>query len=494
MIVLRPGSTLWLLRHELRLRWRGVLPGQGARSARHLRLLTIGTLGGGVALVMGLSIGRDLARGVFSPSDELLASNVVLMFVSLLMLSQALGIAIDELYARGDLEWMMTAPVPVRRMLGVRMLGMVAGITWPWLLVLGPFALGAAISGRLGLLSVFPVLLALGGMVSALGTTVAVYLTSFFGLARTRTAASMLSVLAGTLGFVAGPIIPAARSMTEQALNAAGQPEGLAWWPARALLGDHLPLAAAVVAGLGAATLAGRLLEDRFVRGVTGSFPLRVRRSRAPAVRVHNPGWTLLWTELRRLWRMAGLWGRAAQFLPMLLPGAVVIWRGDVAPAALGLLPVFAAAGLGRLFVTASVSGDEAAELALTAPIPVRWVHRAKLAASALCVGMVLGLPMMVLGMWRPGDVLVVLAGIMAALASALLIGLWHPGTPRRADLGLAGQSLLGRVCGFASMTACCGATMLALQHSWWSALPAALVLVSLVVARPPGWAEEPVS
>ncbi len=491
MIMARPGSTLWLLRHELRLRFRGVLPGRGGRTTRPLRLLVIGLVGGGIALAMGLSIGRDLAAGLFSPADELLASNVVLIFVGLLMLSQALGVAIDELYTRGDLEWMMTAPIPVRRMLGVRMLGMVAGITWPWLLVLGPFALGAAVSGRFGLLSVFPVVLALGGVVSALGTSAAVYMASWFGLTRTRTAASVLSIVAGTLGFVAGPIIPAARTMAERAL-AAGPAVGLAWWPARALLGEQLPLAAAVVAGLGAATLAGRLLEERFVLGVTGSRPVRSVRSRPPAIRVRRPGHALLWTELRRMARAPGLWGRAAQFLPMLLPAAVVVWRGDAAPVALGLLPVFAAAGLGRLFVTTAVSGDEAAELALTAPVPVRWVHRAKLAACALCVSVVLGGPMLLLAAWRPSESLVVLAGLAAALASALLIGVWHPGTMRRSDLGLAGQSLLGRVCSFASMAACCGATTLGLQHSWWSTLPAALVLVSVAVARPPGWAEEP--
>ncbi len=452
-----------------------------------MRIGVIAVLGGTIAMAMGLSLGRDLTAGLFSPADQLLVSNLVLVFVGLLMLSQSLGVAIDELYSRGDLEWLMTTPVPVRRMLGVRMLGMVAGIVWPWLLMLGPFAVGAAVSGQPRLLAVFPVLLALAGLVSALGTTVAVYFTCFFGLRRTRTAASMLSVAAGVLGFLAGPLVPAAQGALHQGFGAEDPQDGLFWWPARALLGEGLPLVTAMVFGLGAATIAGRLLEGRFVQGVTGTRPSRPRRVRLTAFRVDGIVRTLLRTELRRMWRTPGLWGRAVQFLPMLLPGALVVWRGDDTPVALGLLPVFAAAGLGRLFITAATSGDEAAELALTAPIPAALIDRVKLAASALSVVAILGLPFLAVALRRPADAPMLLTGLAAAVASALLIGVWHPGAPKRLDLGPTGRSSLGgRVCSFTNMAACCGATALALDHNAWAAVPAAVAVISLLVARPP--------
>src|ERR1019366_4013948 len=96
--------TLWLLRHELRLSWRGLTERRGGRGRfRSLWLLAI--LPVILLVTAGLPLGFAL-RGVqipVLPISAAIAAVVVLMLFTL-MLSQTLSAAVDALYERADLD------------------------------------------------------------------------------------------------------------------------------------------------------------------------------------------------------------------------------------------------------------------------------------------------------------------------------------------------------------------------------------------------------
>src|SRR5215469_11626030 len=95
-----PGSTIWLLSHELRLAWRGFFGGK-QRTRRIVALAIVG----GLFLVMAFPLAIAL-RDLEAPVNTLtvLIADIVTLMVFSLMLSQTLASAADVLYTRGDLD------------------------------------------------------------------------------------------------------------------------------------------------------------------------------------------------------------------------------------------------------------------------------------------------------------------------------------------------------------------------------------------------------
>jgi ABC-type multidrug transport system, ATPase component len=121
MRLARPGSASWLLAHELRILWRSF----GIRSR------IIGGLGvifvvlahvGGYFMVKGRVLEMLLAR---SPGSAI----VITVFVVLLVLSSAFGLAVRVLLERGDLELLLATPMPMTTIYGVR--GVTVAVA-PW--------------------------------------------------------------------------------------------------------------------------------------------------------------------------------------------------------------------------------------------------------------------------------------------------------------------------------------------------------------------------
>ena len=111
-----PGSTIWLLSHEMRLAWRGFFGGkQGGR--RTAALIIVGLLFLVVAFPLAWTI-----RGLDPPVNTLtiLIADVAATMVFSLMLSQTLAGATDALYARGDLDLLFSSPLDPRKTLTVR--------------------------------------------------------------------------------------------------------------------------------------------------------------------------------------------------------------------------------------------------------------------------------------------------------------------------------------------------------------------------------------
>ena len=207
MSLLKPGSTGWLLRHELRLTLRSLgtrgTSTRGAAPIRSLVVLGIGflVLGGLVGLPLGMA--ARFADLRLTPSLSL-AIDVGCLAVTALMMSQTLAAAVNALFVRGDLELLLSSPMDGRKVLAVR--GVVIAMT-P-LLIYGSLALAAvgpaAAMGRPQWLAVLPLLAALSMLASSAGIGLALGLFALIGPRATRTVGQVLAAVIGASVFLLG--------------------------------------------------------------------------------------------------------------------------------------------------------------------------------------------------------------------------------------------------------------------------------------------------
>lgn len=393
---------------------------------------------------IGLWFASLLIGAHLSAAALLAGASGVLACVGLLMLSQALGASIEALYERHDLEWLLTSPVPFRRVLLVRMAGAAVQVAFTWMVfVVGPVANGLAVLGRPGALAAYPVLLVLALLVTAAGSAAAILLVSAAGLRRARSAVNVLAAVSGAAIFLAMQSLNLLPNATRDAvlnLLSPGDGSGLAWLPARAMLGAPGPLLLVLVVGLGAAMLAARRLERRFILGaVSNAATARrptARDSTLPRFRANQRG-VLLHKELRLLRRSPGLLGQTLLQTVYLLPAVFLIARDGTAvlPAAAAGI-VFLTGGIARLMISATISGDGAAELARTAPTSAATVRLAKLEATGLFLAGLLTLPVLLAAYERPSSLPAFVAGLVGVTGSAMLLALQYPAITRARDLG----------------------------------------------------------
>ena len=494
----RPGSAGWLLRHELRLIWR--------RSKLGPHKLSTGILVVGLAAVahlVGIGAASLLVSSVSGLAGRLAVANAVLLMLGGMMLTQALDAAVSALFERQDLDWLLASPVPLRRVLGARMLGIAAGVAGPWLLMLGPVANMLAVMDRPGWLAAYPALFALGLLAAAAGAGVAVGVVSALGLRRARRTVAVVSLVLGALIFLTSQsgtlLTPALWSALWRALTppCCGVPAGLAWWPARALLGDPVPLAVLLLLGVATAAAAARILARRFATGAALDPPSRQRDSVRDAKQGVEAGrfrrgafGALLWKELRLLRRTPTLISRAAFQLVYAVPVGVTMLR-DGAPTAalaLGSVSVFIAGESARLMISAAAGADEGAELAGTAPISPGAAPRAKMTAAALGTAAVVLLPLLGVALVQPGLLPVLLGGVAGVTGSGLLLGVWRPSPVLRRDLGARGSGM-GATDWLGLLVSTCwsGATWLGMVGNIWAALPGGAALTLLAWLRPRG-------
>ena len=198
-----------------------------------------------------------------------------LLVVGSLMLSQSLYGVIQSLYMRGDLDLLLSSPLPVGRMLTVRALAVMMNAIGVWALLSLPFVNMLMLFGQFRWISVYPMLFAMGLTATALGLALAMLLFATLGPALTRTTAQVLAALIGVTAFMvsqAQTFLPAGQRAAVAAWAAALPerlgPDSAVWLPARALLGGAGPLLVCI---------AGR---DRAVRAGDPGLLSRLRRQR----------------------------------------------------------------------------------------------------------------------------------------------------------------------------------------------------------------------
>jgi len=449
-----PGSARWLLAHELRLAWHGGgLNKQGKRRPA-LRTFIFWAVASALLHLLAFFALRKLGGHM---DDAFLAIPVTVMLVvcSTFMLSSALTGCVTALFERGDLDLLLSSPLPTRSIFTVRLLGIVTVTAAPYLFLAGPFANVALVLGHPGWLGLYVMICACAMLMACAGMLLTLALVRVLGARRTRVVAQVLAAVAGALLF----LLSQAYNFMHHGGDAgpgllgqlASQPlfglDSALWLPGRALLGAPVPLlAAALLAGLAFALTVGRT-HRFFAQGVqeaAGAGRAPARPVGAPRLRLRFRR-SLFDTVVVKEWRLiardphliAQVLLQLVYLVPLLLP----ILNGNAVGPALGAGLTLLCSSLAGSLCWIVISAEDAPDLLLSAPAPRRTLQLAKLAAATMPPLLLIALPLLWLTVRTPLTGLLVAFTVCAAVLSAGLIVLWVGRPAPRSDFQMRGKS-----------------------------------------------------
>jgi ABC-2 type transport system permease protein len=449
---MNPAAALsWFARHELRLAWREWLATMAGRAGRK-RATVIGVMV--FAAIMHVPayavIGRFAElRSPLDPSDLIVITATILLAWAL-MLSQAIESVTRVFYARADLDLIMSSPVQLANVFSIRIAAIALSITAMGLLFSMPFIDVLVVGGGARWLSAFGVVVAVGLSAAAVAIGVTLLLFRLIGPSRTRLIAQVVAAIIGA-GFVIALQIAAILSYgtlsrfavlsSDAAAAWAPGSDSLLWWPARAALGDGkalLLLLAGSLISLGAimAIFSPRFAETAIRVSAQGT-PYR-QASRANAFRFGSRQQALRWKEFILLRRDPWLISQTLMQLLYLLPPALLLWRSfadrSVAIALITPVVVMAAGQLAGGLAWLTISGEDAADLVATAPLPAADVIRAKLEVVMILLAILFAPLVTGLLFASPWQAATTAAGVSIAAASASAIQLWFRVQARRSQ------------------------------------------------------------
>jgi ABC-2 type transport system permease protein len=439
---LAPGSVPWLMRHELRL----VL-----RTSAQFSWRAAGVLGAvlvGLAALGGAPLAAMVAdRSLLSTPGAALAIDLTLAVLFSLMLSQTLSMTVQAFYERGDLDLLLSSPVPARRLLFVRCAGIALGAIGLYLFIATPLVAAVVVRGRWQLLALYPLLLSMGFAAAGVGLLLALVLFTTLGPRRTRTVGQVLAAFTGAaivLGFQLPQLLPHGHALLAEWLSGAlrrgwfAQGSALAW-PLRAGLGAPGPLLGlALLAGalfIGAVEIAGTRFTA-LAAAAAGTHTRRARNRRPRPFRT-GPQSVLIRKELRLIVRDPLLLSRLLLPVLYLIPAVLVSFsRGPFADVAASigaaLLTLIAGQIAGNL-AWITISAEDAPDLLRCAPVTPALARRAKLLAAVIPL-LPLAIPIGVLAWVHPGAAVAATVGVIASAFANAYIQLWYEKPmPRRA-------------------------------------------------------------
>jgi ABC-2 type transport system permease protein len=387
---LRPGSVLWLMRHELRLLYRGT-----TRRFRNLiwvvLVFAVFHLAA-IPLASGAHIFADLSSVI-----PLLLVSGLLVLLGLTLAARSLTLAVQSLYERGDLDLLLSSPLDGRTLFSVRAGTLVVALCYELGVLVLPFANVFAAFGQLRWLCAYLALPLAAALALSGSLWLSLALVRWLGPRPTRLVAQ---ILAGVVGICAATATQIPRLVSgRDSLEWLASPTLLArlpdaqnpvWIPARALMGDPLwtPLAAALC--LGAFAWSVWRLGAEFIEGLaTTAGVARKPIARSRGVRRFRSGMytALARKELRLMLRDPWLVTQLLQQNLYLLPMMFVFARLKLhSLSCIWLVVVVCAGTTASAFAWLAASGEEAPELLGTAPIGARHLMLAQLSASVLPV------------------------------------------------------------------------------------------------------------
>lgn len=440
-MTLAPGTFPWLVAHDLRLSWRNFSATLSAVSGP-LPLLLVA-----VAVVALHAIAYPLVEWL-SPylmgpgaNRSLLATVLTCTFTW--MLAQSMFGAARTLYTRGDLDLLLGSPMPAHSIVAAKAAGLAANCLGSIALLAIPLANAGAIAESASWLGIYPTLVSLALLASALGLTLTIVLFQIFGPRHARLWTQMTGAfIAGAfvLGAQVVAMLPTpARSAIVSWLESQIAPEAtgpltLLRLPMDSFHGDTIAslqlFVVASIAFAAATVLPGNRFAAMSIVASSASSTTEAVSGTARKVRFRAGLAAVMWRkEWRLLARDPGMFAQLGLQIIYTVPVAVILLRNETLPPLFALAPtiVVIAAQVAASLAWLTVSGEDTPELIATAPVTISAVNRAKLQSVALPVFIVLALPIASLFAvsWQ-GAIVTVLTATAAATSTAML-NLWHP-------------------------------------------------------------------
>jgi ABC-2 type transport system permease protein len=445
------AALTWFARHEIRLAWREWLAMMTGRRGRK-RAAVIGLIV--FAAILHLPAYAVIGRfaDLHAPLDKssLIVITATILLAWALMLSQAIESVTRVFYARADLDLIMSSPVRLTNVFSVRIAAIALTVTAMALLLSTPFVDVLVIGGGIRWFAAYGVVIAIGLSAAATAIAVTIALFHLIGPSRTRLVAQILAAIIGA-GFVIVLQIAAILSygtlsrfavLTSDAAAAhAPDVESIVWWPARAALGDGQALLCLLAGGLALLGAVMAIFSPRFagtvVRASANAVPMH-RASRIRSFRAGSRQHALRRKEFVLLRRDPWLISQSLMQLLYLVPPALLLWRSfaDSSAAIILITPVIvmAAGQLAGGLAWLTISGEDAADLVTTAPLPPSRVTRAKIEVVLIVIAVIFAPLIGALAFASPPQALVTAIGVIVAAATATAIQLWFRVQARRSQ------------------------------------------------------------
>ncbi len=500
--MLGPGGVLWLLSHEMRLGYRQWQATGKNRWVRRFFFygLIIAALGFG-----GYCVARILSDIEPIPTSTALAiAGGVFALLLSFMLSQALMLITEALYQRGDIDLLLASPLPVWRVLIVRMAAIAINVSLLYLVLTGAVFIWLPFFGGWAWMSFAPSILLLALFATGLGLIVARLLFWTIGPKSTRVFAQILAGFIGAAFFIAtqlqnftGDRDRAAmfQALLERLTPMLGDPANVLSLPARAAFGALDAFSLWAIAAVGLYLAAVWWYASRFAVDAASIAGLGARRRRVDGRRRRMRAG--IWRSLvRKEWRLLArdplllsqILLQMLYLIPLFLVFATRLGDeeiGRIAVAGFSAGFVLLVTSLAASLAWLTVSAEDAPDLIASAPVSRDRVDNAKAFAAALPAAVLLAPPVLgtaivvspMAGLW-------LLLGGAAAILSTCLIAVWHQTPGSRKDFRRRSRGSLmlnfGRV--FVSM-GWIGATGLAVAGWPLAALLPAISAFGLVLA-----------
>jgi ABC-2 type transport system permease protein len=445
------AALSWFARHEIRLAWREWLAMMTGRRQRK-RGAVIGLIA--FAAIMHLPAYAVIGRfaNLEAPLDKstLIVITATILLAWALMLSQAIESVTRVFYARADLDLIMSSPVALANIFSVRIAAIALSVIAMALLLSTPFVDVLVIGGGARWFAAYGVVVAIGLSAAAVAIAVTILLFRLIGPGRTRLVAQILAAIVGA-GFVIALQIAAILSygtlsrfavLTSDAAAAfAPDADSMVWWPARAALCDGEVLLLLLAGGLLLLGAVMAIFSARFadtaIRVSAHAAPNQ-QASRARSFRASSRQQALRRKEFVLLRRDPWLISQTLMQLLYLVPPALMLWRSfsDSSTAIVLITPVIvmAAGQLSGGLAWLTISGEDAADLVATAPLPPSRVIRAKIEVVLIAIGVTFAPLVIALVFASPLQAAVTALGVAIASISATAIQLWFRVQARRSQ------------------------------------------------------------
>jgi ABC-2 type transport system permease protein len=481
---------LRLVALDLRLAWRGLSAPLADRPAPVRAAIAVGLVLAlhAAAWPVGLYLG---AR-----EGELLetVTRTGVLFVLPWAAASPMSALARLLTQRGDLDLLLASPVNARAMFAARLLALGLEGVSPSALLLGPLADVCALQGRPHWLALYPALLGAALIGAAVGAALALALAFALGPRRARVVSQLAAAILGGSAALAAQAAAFLPPGARAALASGMQGPALGWLtlPERAASGEPAALALWLALGVAAYAVASWGLAGPFARAAIAAAgaPAAGGGGHAAPRFSARLSTALARKERRLLWRDPWLLSQMGLQAHYTLPIAFILWRngGVTAQPGVAVAPtlVVIAGQLSASLAWIALCAEDAPDFVATAPATRGQIERAKLAAVAAPVALVMAFPLAALAFAAPGAALA--AGIcgLGACGSGALLMLWRP-APARRGLVLRRHSQSKLVALMEHWLSLCwaGATGMAALGYVAALVPAGLAAVTLWCLRP---------
>lgn len=261
------GTFAWLLAHELRLNWRSLEFSAAWRTA------------GIVAFLIYILVGFGLAIWLIDEPFSVDASYLIsVLFLGLGLftfnLSSALRTSQSTLFESGDLELLLSSPIPPRRVILTKLAGISLSVLMFNVLFIFPLVVPVALLGHPALFGLVVVIIAIAAFASCMGLGLTLLIVGISGPLASRRIIQFLAAVVGAAVFVIsqvlGPSAGGEKSTADRfydwCLAHGVGINGVTSLPGKAAFGDPLAIGVVVVSTVALLWITAWLVQTQFLR------------------------------------------------------------------------------------------------------------------------------------------------------------------------------------------------------------------------------------